>query len=604
MAIKWQSLLDIHHFKLQDAWVIFFACLWIYAGADVPLKGRALTSLDSTGNALVAFNWLFNGTLDFDNFRQGAYYSQGQPLYVFRESVSGHLASTYPIGVAIVSFPIYVGFALLLWISHGFQAVDITGAAFFEQRLLFERLAAALMTSFSVVLFYQLSRIKFERSIALISTFIYGFATNVWVINSQALWQHGASNLVLLAIILCFVKANCVPAFQKLLIFNAGILAGFLIGIRPINVAFVIGIILYAIAIYRRQVVFFLLGLSSLGLTLGWNWYFFQSLTGGYGEMENLYWFSFEQFIAGMSGILFSPSRGLLIYTPILLLAIPGVIILFQNWKHRDAKLFILLLFACIPIFLQYCFFRVWWAGTCYGPRFICDFLPLLCFATNHAILHNRVKIWIIAALLLFSVNVQIFGVFGANAIWEGSPTFVLYNPSQPGLYPDADKFWQIRDSQIERSARTLLFRITHPTRQPNYVRGLDGKLLDLRDENHQPLSVIKKPKGYRMRTYATVQNTGTSQWFGYTTGADALGEMRVQALLLDAKGQVLEERWLFISGILKPGERTIAMGDLFMPLRPGKYTLKFALVAEGIGNIPLLSPAEPLSLAVEVPDS
>jgi hypothetical protein len=581
--------------KIRTSWLIFFACVWIYAFSDVPLGGRVLASPDSTANSLLAFNWLFNGHLDFDNFRQGAYYDQGYPPFFMIESPSGHLASTYPVGVALVSFPIYYGFYLFLRLSH--QSIDITSASFFVDRLFFERLAASLIASLSVVLFYQLSRIQFSQSIALFSSFCYGFATTMWAIGSQGLWQHGSTNLVLLAVMLCFAKAN--RNEPRLLLVNAGILSGFLYGIRPTNLVFLLVIVIYAIAIYRRQAVFLFLGLSSLLISLGWNFYFFKNLTGGYSTFRDTYWFSLEQFTTTFAGLLLSPSRGLLIYSPILLLAIPGLVQIFRRWKQKDEKLLILLFLGCVVLFFQYCFFRIWWAGICYGPRFLTDTLPILGLSLNYAIAYSqKPRDWLVSGLLIFSVSIQVIGVYGAN-FWEFIPTIPGYDTSIPDFSPEVKpKYWQVRDGQIERSARTVLFRITHPTMRSNYAAGFAGKVLQLRDENKQPFSagVITRSPETKLQVYATVENTGTSQWFGYQTGADNLGEARVMVRILDASGQPVKQQEnffvvgrvrhrLFISGQPKSGERAIALRDIVLPRIPGQYTLKFAVIAEGVTN-------------------
>jgi hypothetical protein len=567
---------------------------------------------DSIPNSLLAFNWLFNGTLHFDNFRNGIYYYNGQPPYFLFETLKGHLNSPYPIGSAIVSFPIYFCFYIFLLLTQGAQAVDITSLSFSEPRLLFERIAAATIASFSVVLFYQLSRIKFARSIALISTFIYAFATNVWVIASQGLWQHGSTNLVLLAIVLCLFKVNRTQGKQqKLLLLSAGILCGFLIAIRPTNLAFFGAICVYSIWKYRWRSSFLFLGLCSLLINVAWNLYYFGTPLGGYTGALSVYHFAPRTFLIGMSGLLFSPSRGLLIYTPILASAVPGWIQIIRQSRHKDEKLLILLFGSSILVFFQYCVFLEWWGGGAYGPRFLTDLLPILCFSINYTIADFlktstslrgvNWKVLGFSMLLSFSVFVQIVGAFGACG-WDGLPIRIssVYISDR-----SRDKLWQIRDSQIERSFWSLMFRITQPTRAPHYAEGLAGKVLQLRDQNKQPFSSqsLTEIRSYQMRIYATVQNTGTSQWFGYQTGAQHLGEARVRVSILDALGQPVGEQRLFVSGQPKAGEIAIALGSINMPSQPGRYTFNFSLIAEQMKSLPIERSQSELSTASLVID-
>jgi hypothetical protein len=589
-------LLSIRHVlsdrlrKIDESWWIFLTCLLVYSvSTRVSSYGLTLTSPDSTPNSLLGLNWLIHGRLDFDNFRQGIYYNGDQLPYFFVETKSGHLSSLYPIGSAILSFPVYVCIYLFLLVSHGFHAIDITSSAFSAQRLVFERFAAAVISGFAVVLFYQLSRLKFDRAIALISTFIYAFATHAWAINSQALWQHGSTNLILMALMLCLFKANRAQDLKPLFILNAGILCGLLMSIRPTNLTFMLPIVVYAIAIHRRQAVFLGLGLSSLLIPLSWNLYYFRSLTGGYGTFREPFTFTLEQFIAGFTGLLFSPSRGLLVYTPILLVTIPGIIQICRHWRQKDEKLLILLLLGCIPLFLQYCFFRMWWAGGSYGPRFLTDTLPMLCFSMNYAIAFckfNPLKVLAVSGLLILSLWVQVVGVLGACA-WDNIPTVIEYDHYSSGLTDREGKLWQLRDSQIERHTLSLIFQLKKPTSKPNYFANLSGEITQLRDRNQKPLpKTISIPVGGILRVRATVKNTGKSRWFGYQTGASQLGEARVQVVLQSPGQQNLPEHRLFISGEPKRGQTAEALGDITFPQKAGIYTVRLFLFAEGLGRM------------------
>lgn len=588
------------HFKVFEPWLIFIVCLTVYSlnyyASD---KGAALTTGDSLPNSLLAFNWLFNGNLHFENFRNGIY-TNGQ-LY-WRETYSGHLNTGYPIGTAIVSFPIYVCFYLFLLITQQAPSIDITSPDFVASRLLFERIAAATIASFTIVLFYQASRLKFSREIALITAFIYAFATELWVIGSQALWQHGATNLLLVAVFLSLLKVNRTEgAKQTLLVLSCGLLGGLLICVRPTNVVFVAAAGIYLLWLYRRQAIFFGLGLSSALISVVWNLYYFRSFIGGYNTLTATFGFSPRQFLLGLSGLLLSPSRGLLVYTPIVALAVPGVMQVLRQSKYRDEKLIILLLGSGGVLVLQYCFFKEWWGGGAYGPRFLTDILPMLCFSMNYVIAEylrrseqlGRTllpwKVWGVMGLLSFSVFVQIVGAFGACS-WDGIPA-ALNLPSHHEPLPEETgrRLWQFQDSQIERSFRSLLFRSDPPTLKPHYAEGLAGKVLQLRDINKQPFSTgdLTLPAGRKTRVYATVENTGTSQWYGYRTGAAGRGEARVRVAIVDAQGKAMGEQRLFVSSAVKPGEMAIALGNIVTPSQPGRYTLTFTLIAERLTTMP-----------------
>jgi len=97
--------------KKPQAWIsllIFCTCVFVYLA-----NGEAISSTDNVPSSLVAFNWLDNHSLNFDIFRNGDMYrtdtksgANGIPHF-FVEAINGHLSSTYPIGNAILTFPIY-----------------------------------------------------------------------------------------------------------------------------------------------------------------------------------------------------------------------------------------------------------------------------------------------------------------------------------------------------------------------------------------------------------------------------------------------------------------------------------------------------------------
>lgn len=606
---------------IYDSWLIFFGCMAVYWLSHQ----NQVTTFDSIPNSLLVFNWLINHTLDFDNFRNGAYYTSEfgvllpQAPYFFIESQSGHLTSLYPIGTAIISFPIYVCFALLLLIQHaGSSTIDITSATFEPQRIVFEQIASSIIAALSVVVFYRICRLKANRGIALISALLYAFATSTWVISSQALWQHGSSNLVLLGCILCLWNANRSQGIQKiLLILNTGILCGFLLSIRPTNAIFVLAIVLYSLISYRRQTFFFLLGFSSIAFSLAWNFHYFGSLVGGYQALNQAFYdFTFQSFGTGFLGLPFNPNRGLFIYTPILVFSIPGAVQLYRRPQQKDEKLMILLLFSCVALFLQYCFSIYWSGGTSYSARLLTDTLPVLCFLLNSTIAqyfrHSSSFLnWKVAAFVVlsaFSIFAQVVGVF-SQLLWENIPLASYYSLNlkhNRGFSMGFNaRMWQVRDSQLERNTRNIAFRMTRPTLLPSYASGLAGKILQVRDSNTQVLPPrISVLSGEKVQLSAIVQNIGVSPWFGYRSGADRLGEARVRVKVTNAQftpelNQKLPESRLFISGNPSSGETAMAIGEIFLPRIPGTYQVRFSLITEGLSEMQLHSPMAGVTIEV-----
>ena len=113
--------------------------------------------------------------------------------------------------------------------------------------------------------------------------------------------------------------------------------------------------------------------LLGLGLYFMYNIYRFGSpLKTGY------YHLSLEDFSTppwvGFYGLVFSPFRGIIWFSPLSILSVPGALMLFK--RRRDeavTMIFIVGLYLAI-----YSVWRMWWGGFMWGPRFLLPVVPIL----------------------------------------------------------------------------------------------------------------------------------------------------------------------------------------------------------------------------------
>ncbi len=585
--------------------LLFLVCIVVYL-----INGTIISAGDTVPNTLLAFNFLENNTFNLDAFR-ASYLCVDRACYFFTEGNHGHLSSVYPIGTAIITFPLYVVFYTSLKLISFYTSVslDLTSASFEVYRLFFEKLAAAITTAITVVLFYLSVRLKFNLSISLLSTFIFAFATNTWMTGSQGLWQHTASNLALVSIIFCLLKANrASEKDQKVWLLIAGFACGLLPGIRPTSTLYTIAAIFYSIFTYRFQSVYLFFGLVSALPSIAWNLYYFSNLTGGYSKIfsESPYKFTFISFLNASLGTLISPSRGLLVFSPIVLYSLPGAYRVFRSRASKDEKLIGCMTIASLVLLFSYSFYIVWWAGYSYGPRFTTDMMPVVCYLISYFIASNLQKIIsspnvsykkysLFFIIVIFSTFTQAVGAFGANPgrMWNSIPTDIDANQS---------RLWSFRDSQIERNAKAVFHKIVKPSvDNPTYAEGLDGIIKQVTDENNQPLdsSIVVKPSSKKFLK-AKLKNTGKSRCFGYES-ALANGEIRVRGSFYDARNQKFSEAWLYISGMPKQYELTQAIGSIDFPKEPGMYKLVFDLVSEGAATFPTFASKPPYEINVNV---
>jgi hypothetical protein len=606
--------------KRPQAWIgllIFCTCAFVYWA-----NGETISSTDNVSSSLLGFHWLDSHSFNFDDFRNGYMYrtdnkhgANGIPHF-FVEAPNGHLSSTYPIGNVILTFPVYFLFFVGIKIAEFYQLViqgntvdylNLTDPSFEGAFQHYQKLAAIAVASFSTVIFYWANRLKFSAAVALVSTFIFAFATSTWMTGSQGLWQHGCSNLVVLCIIFCLLKANRTQGKnRKTLLFMTGVFCGLLPGVRSTSALYAVAAIAYALFAYRKEALYLFLGLPSALISASWNIYYFgfsfsKLFIGGYtrfgSETESFttsyYSWTIQQFTEGFFGLLISPSRGLLVFTPVSLLALPGASQLWRWRTGKDEKLFLCLTLAAVLIFLQYCFFKIWTGGSCYGPRYMTDTLPIICFLISYCLAHwaeqwhqskrwINLKLGILALLILCSTFPQVVGAFGSTS-WDSIP------PVSHG-----DRIWRWQDTQIQRHANHVFYKAFNPMGASNtehrqkYLKNWNGEIESVSKRNGRSLDlVITGTPSRKMVLLAKVKNTGKVPWIGYETGLSK-GLTQIGVEFVDSSNQPIKIKAglrsrFYISGMPKPGETVEAIGQITFPPKPGDYKLVLEL---GVGGI------------------
>jgi hypothetical protein len=543
----------------KDAWLALAAGAIALA---VYLTGNpGPSSYDSAPNSLLAFNLFENQRLDFDRFR-GGFFDALHGGYAFVEAPSGRLTSLFPVGTAIVTLPIYGAFEVVRRASG--DVPPITSPAFEPLRRQYERIAAALVAALSVALFFLCAREITDTAGAATTTVVYGFATSMWSTASQALWQHGPVNLFVLAVVYALFRAvrARAPAPNAAWLAAAGCCAGLLPVIRPTAILFTIAAAIFAGLAFRARGWWFGAALAAgLAPGIAWNVSFFHALLGGYATNARAYDFAPGHALAALAALLVSPSRGLFIFSPVLVFAIAGAVRL-RRVRDPNASLVALLGCACAVLVVQYAFFRYWWAGFAYGPRFLTDIAAVGALLVAYA-LPAKPRSFAAAAFALtlaFSIAVQFAGIASgpAGSDWNAVPVSIDREP---------ERVWPVADNQIARNLRATWVRFFawDVARSPAYRRGLHVDVVAFADGT------------------ATIGNAGRSRVYGYDSGV-YVGQMRVRVRIVDARGRVAPDGELYVLGSPSMGERATASGALATPFVPGIDRLECDVVLVGEG--------------------
>jgi hypothetical protein len=393
-----------------DYFILFFILLLAYnTAANVGLQ-----SGDVAPASILPIYLIIHQNLYFDTaiqFLSNPSYDYAFPL------VNGHNVSLFPIVTPILVTPVYV-VSYILCVIFGISMG-------FKEFLILAKTSSSIIAALAGVLFYMTGKELFSKNTALITTFIFAFATSTWSISSQALWQHGTVELLLISMVYLIVRNE--KAEWRGNIFLLGILSGLFIFNRPPDSILLIPVLFYILWSQRKTVHYYILGGIMSGLPfLYYNYSIFGNFFGGY--TENLPLFALNlKFIGNYLGLLIAPNTGLLIFCPVLILSIVGYISLWKTQKSKIDR--ILLLFGPVIALqiLLYSFFERWSSTSayCFGPRFLTGFIPVLClfigfFLTvyfdrtqnNQTLLKTWGIPFIICILVLSSVIIQFIGVF------------------------------------------------------------------------------------------------------------------------------------------------------------------------------------------------
>jgi hypothetical protein len=406
--------------------VVLFAALAVIYVANFRMMGAG----DSLPTRVLPFSLLREGNLSLDEFTWDRGPSGRLPYYVHQPGA--HIYSVSTIATGLVVTPLYV---LPAWwmAAQGIGYDDVRGRVII---VVMERLSAALLTALSASLLFVVLRRLTTWQWAAALALLYGLGTSTWSIASQALWAHGLSELclVLLSMILLTPKPS------RAAFVTAGLVAAVMVGNRPQTVVFAAPALLFVFVYHRRHLLSFA-ALPALGgiLLLAYNRAVFADVTGGYGGFGH-----FDgALLDGVAGLLISPNRGLLVYTPVMLFAGWGAV---QVWRVAAPPWLRWLTIGVLLHLLVYGKFKEWWAGYSYGPRYFTDVLPVLTLFLVYGLVplcRARAMRVVAAVLAVYGVGVQAIGVYAADDSWNRDPVPLEVRPA---------RVWDWSDLQIVRA--------------------------------------------------------------------------------------------------------------------------------------------------------
>jgi hypothetical protein len=138
----------------------------------------------------------------------------------------------------------------------------------------------------------------------------------------------------------------------------------------------------------------------------------------------------------GLTGLLFSPGKSVFLYNPVLLLAIPGIVLLYRSYRP--------LAYITISVITATTFFHskyTYWSGDLsWGPRYFASIMGIALFALIPVLQWRRAK-WLVSTLVALSICIQIASV-------TYSFSLEYFQDGRHGTIPD-NYVWRIDESQM-----------------------------------------------------------------------------------------------------------------------------------------------------------
>ena len=366
---------------------------WKAAAAHVALIATAYcacpvaTSGDSRWTVPVALNLLEHGSTSLEPYAAIAF---AEPAYRWecipqqhQQSIAraacqgGRIYASYPVAVAVISAPFIPPLKALTsvvrWLIHPQPTSPVLRAFFAGDFVasygLVEMLIASALMALAAGVHLLIALEFLPLPLASLLTFIFALATPVWSTASRSMGNQTPALLMLITAVWLVVLARRCEKFAT----YAAIPLALAFMMRPTTAIAVALLSIYVGLHYRRRLASYVavaapFAILFFGYNLCVRHHLFQRYFTDPGAWPPA---SFpERF--GLQ--LVSPSRGLFIFSPVLLFSFYGIWLAWRRrWLHPLAPWLAAIIGGQILLVSKY-----YWPGYSYGPRYFTEIIPLL----------------------------------------------------------------------------------------------------------------------------------------------------------------------------------------------------------------------------------
>jgi hypothetical protein len=540
------------------------------------LNGRPIGAGDTRANERVAVSLLEEADFDLDE------HPEVEPP--FARTVGEHRVSLYPPLTPVMAVPVFAAARLAF-------PLDETGSA------LAGKVAAALFSGLAAGALFVAVSLR-GSGWALATAVVFALGTSV-ASTSQALWQHPAAVLWLGMALICLVLAADDPRWAG----RAGLPLGLMVAARHADLPLAAVLALGTGLRFPRRIPHLVLwGLGPALFVLAYNARTFGS-PFGHGFSDSAARFS-APWGMGQLGLLASPGKGLLVFTPVAAVAVAGLVRAFrggERWLAGTLGAAALAHWAFIGRWSE------WHGGDSWGPRMLTDALPLLFLFLPEGL---AVLPGVGRLLAAVSIAVQALGAFAYDYRWE--------RVHARGEGADRPEVWDVADSPIVYYLKRRVVYLALPDRRdgkavvrehPVVLFGPTGSRVDFRGEETAAVAGTDRTLGdVHLQRGARVQNGRLhlrGRWSGLFLRVRPEARGRRLELRVSGRGRgplYVGERSLWSD----PRFKTYAVSGAFLVRHPYHYPESGGpdvLITTGLGDgevdvdwVDLVPPGEPVN--------
>ncbi|MCZ2838596.1 hypothetical protein [Modestobacter sp. VKM Ac-2985] len=427
------------------------------------LASPMAVSADSLRAVFVGVAMLRRGELDLQGFSPA--WTMGTDFGIVR--AGGAWLPFFPWAPSLFVVPLLAVADVLLRATGGGSIEDRLSVSYTQWP--FEVASMSLVVALTAMVVHAIARARLaalparrREVVAVVVALVFAFGTSAWSTSSRSLWQHGPAMLFSCLALLGAVKLEAAGTRARWPALLLGASAASAFAMRPTSSLLIIALGLWLLA--RRPAA---IGWAVLGGTVVTSLFVAVNLSQ-YGQVLPGYFLPGDTEFGAARGDLsqallsnlVSPARGLLVFSPVLLLAFAGLAL---RVRRREWDLLDL---SCLGLVVAHWVlvssFADWWGGYSYGSRFMSDVIPPMVLlslpavawltqprppgASRRAVVATaRVAT---AVLVVVSVAVHAEGAITRSSwCWNSLPADVNLHP---------ERLWDWSDAQVTAGVRGI----------------------------------------------------------------------------------------------------------------------------------------------------